>query len=43
MQQAAKFCKVRLDAVDSNGVLPISWADRAYPSAYSFRKHMQRI
>ena len=42
MHQAAKFCKVRLDAVDSNGVLPISWADRAYPSAYSFRKHMQK-
>ena len=42
MRRASKFCKVRLDAVDSNGVLPIGWADRAFPSAYSFRKHMQR-
>ena len=42
MRQAAKFCRVRLDAVDSNGILPIGWADRAFPSAYSFRKHMQR-
>ena len=41
MRQASKFCKVRLDAVDSNGILPISWADRAFPSAYSFRKYMQ--
>ena len=42
MRQASKFCKVRLDAVDSNGILPISWADRAFPSAYSFRKYMQK-
>ena len=42
MRQAAKFCRVRLDALDSNGILPIGWADRAFPSAYSFRKYMQR-
>ena len=42
MRQASKFCKVRLDAVDSNGILPINWADRAFPSAYSFRKYMQK-
>ena len=42
MRRASKFCRVRLDAVDSNGILPIGWADRAFPSAYSFRKHMQR-
>ena len=42
MRQAAKFCRVRLDAVDSNGILPMRWADRAFPTAYSFRKYMQR-
>ena len=35
MRQASKFCRVRLDAVDSNGILPIGWADRAFPVSYT--------
>ena len=33
---------MRLEAVDSNGLLPIGAADRAFPSAYAFRRFLQR-
>lgn len=38
---AAAHLPVRLDAVDSNGLLPMAAADRAYPTAYGFRRHLQ--
>jgi len=39
---AAKHLDVRLEAVDSNGLLPLRAADRAFPTAYSFRRFLQR-
>jgi deoxyribodipyrimidine photo-lyase len=33
---------VRLEQVDGNGLLPLRAADRAYPSAATFRRHLQR-
>jgi deoxyribodipyrimidine photo-lyase len=38
---AAQRLPVRLEVVDSNGLLPLSEADRAYPTAHSFRRHLQ--
>ena len=34
---------VRLEQVDGNGLLPLRAADRAYPSAATFRRHLQRV
>jgi deoxyribodipyrimidine photo-lyase len=34
--------RVRLEQVDGNGLLPLRAADRAYPSAATFRRHLQR-
>ena len=42
MERAGKSCKVRVEAVDSNGIIPMRFADKAHTTAYSFRKHMQR-
>jgi len=39
---AARRLSVRLEAVDSNGLLPIRDAAIAYPSAYAFRRHLQK-
>ena len=39
---AAAQLDVRLEAVDSNGLLPLAAASRAYPTAASFRRHLQR-
>ena len=39
---AAERLDVRLEAIDSNGLLPIGDADQAYPTAYAFRRHLQR-
>ena len=32
--------KVRFEAIDSNGLIPMSWATKAYPTAHSFRRHV---
>lgn len=40
--QAAGRLAVRLEAVDGNGLLPMRAADRAFPTAYAFRRHVQR-
>ena len=42
MNRASEICYVSLEAVDSNGILPMDMADDAHLTAYSFRKHMQR-
>lgn len=34
---------VRLEQVDGNGLLPLRAADRAYPTAAAFRRHLQRV
>jgi deoxyribodipyrimidine photo-lyase len=39
---AAKKLSVRLDAVDSNGLLPLRAAQQAYPTAYAFRRFLQK-
>ncbi|MHC4940804.1 MAG: deoxyribodipyrimidine photo-lyase [Planctomycetota bacterium] len=33
---------VRLEAVDSNGILPMAAADRDFPTAYAFRRFLQK-
>jgi len=38
----ARRLKVRLESVDSNGLFPIHAADRSLPTAYSFRRYLQR-
>jgi deoxyribodipyrimidine photo-lyase len=39
---AAEQLEVRVDAVDSNGLLPIRMTDRTFTTARSFRAHLQR-
>ncbi|AMV73333.1 deoxyribodipyrimidine photo-lyase [Desulfuromonas sp. DDH964] len=39
---AAARLPVALEAVDSNGLLPLRAADHDYPSAYAFRRFLQR-
>jgi deoxyribodipyrimidine photo-lyase len=39
---AAKTLPVRLEAVDSNGLLPLRAADQIFVTAYSFRRFLQK-
>jgi deoxyribodipyrimidine photo-lyase len=39
---AGRALDVRLEAVDSNGLLPIRTFDRAFPTAHAFRRALQR-
>jgi deoxyribodipyrimidine photo-lyase len=39
---AARRTPVRLEAVDGNGLLPLRASDRAFETAYSFRRHLQK-
>jgi deoxyribodipyrimidine photo-lyase len=39
---AAREVPVRFEAVDANGLMPMRAADRAFPTAYAFRRHLQR-
>jgi len=39
---AADRLPVRLEVVDGNGLLPMAAADHAYPTAYAFRRFLQR-
>lgn len=39
---AAKNLRVLLEAVDSNGLLPLRAAQQAYPTAYAFRRFLQK-
>lgn len=43
VKSAARQSKVRLELVDSNGLIPLSATQNAYPSAYAFRRFMQNI
>ncbi len=40
--RASELLDVRLELVDSNGLLPMRATDKAHPSAYAFRRHLQR-
>jgi deoxyribodipyrimidine photo-lyase len=42
VRAAAQRLAVRLECVDSNGLLPMAAADRDFATAYSFRRHLQR-
>lgn len=42
LQAAAGTLPVLLEAVDSNGILPLRAADHDYPSAYAFRRFLQK-
>jgi deoxyribodipyrimidine photo-lyase len=42
VQAAARKLPVRLEQVDSNGLLPLRAADRVYPTAFAFRRFLQR-
>jgi deoxyribodipyrimidine photo-lyase len=39
---AAKKLPVRLEAVDSNGLLPLRAAQQSFPTAYAFRRFLQK-
>ena len=42
LEAAARQLNVRLDVVDANGLLPIRESGRVFPTAYAFRRHLQR-
>ena len=43
VEAAARRVDVRLEAVDSNGLLPVRDADRVFPTAYAFRRFLQKM
>ncbi len=42
LQAGAKQVDVRMEAVDSNGILPLRAASEVFPTAYAFRRYLQR-
>lgn len=42
LRAAAEQVKVRFEAVDAYGLLPLRATDRAYPTAHAFRRHLQK-
>jgi deoxyribodipyrimidine photo-lyase len=42
MNAAGRQLKVRLEAVDSNGILPMRSADKVFPTAFIFRRFLQK-
>jgi len=42
LKTAAEKVAGRLEAVDSNGLLPLRAADKDYPTAYAFRRFLQK-
>jgi deoxyribodipyrimidine photo-lyase len=43
VDSAARKLAVRLEAVDSNGLLPLRASDRAFSRAFDFRRHLQKV
>ncbi len=39
---AARQCGVRMEAIDSNGILPVRATDHDFPTAYAFRRFLQK-
>ena len=42
LKAAGERIEVRLEAVDSNGLYPMRSTEKVYPSAYTFRRHLQK-
>ncbi len=42
MEAAGRVLQVRLEVVDSNGLLPLSAPDRVFTAAYHFRRYLQK-
>ena len=42
VEAASRRSPVRFEVVDGVGLLPLSRSDRAFPTAYGFRRHLQR-
>lgn len=42
LRSAAEKLPVRLEAVDGNGLLPMAAAEKQYPTAYAFRRLLQK-
>ncbi|MEQ8765167.1 MAG: deoxyribodipyrimidine photolyase [Planctomycetota bacterium] len=42
LRRAVKQCEARFEAVDSNGLYPLSDTDRVFTVAHSFRRHLQK-
>ncbi|MFH1134593.1 MAG: deoxyribodipyrimidine photolyase [Pseudomonadota bacterium] len=42
VEAAGRRLRVRLEKVDSNGLLPLSAGDRAFPTAHGFRRFLQK-
>ncbi|MCC6405520.1 MAG: deoxyribodipyrimidine photolyase [Planctomycetes bacterium] len=40
--KAASELDVRVEAIDSNGLLPLATTTQAFPTAYAFRRHLQK-
>jgi deoxyribodipyrimidine photo-lyase len=43
LQAAASSLEVGLEAVDGNGLLPLAAAPTPFPTAYAFRRHLQKV
>jgi deoxyribodipyrimidine photo-lyase len=43
LRAAGERLRVRLEAVDSNGLFPLRAADRAFVTAYDFRRTLQKV
>jgi deoxyribodipyrimidine photo-lyase len=42
LDAATRRLDVRLEAVDSNGLVPMHSVEKVYPTAYTFRRHLQK-
>lgn len=42
LDAAGRKISVRLEAVDSNGLMPLAAVEKPYPSAYAFRRFLQK-
>ena len=42
IRAVARRISVRMEAVDSNGLLPMRAADQVFPTAYAFRRYLQK-
>ncbi len=42
VEAAGRALTIRLESVDSNGLMPLRASERAYSTAYQFRRHIQK-
>ncbi|MGB5525519.1 MAG: deoxyribodipyrimidine photolyase [Gemmatimonadota bacterium] len=43
LEATARRLGTRLEAVDSNGLVPMRGTEKVYPSAYTFRRYLQKV